>query len=169
MGCSHHTPYYMHFDHKIYFLTRILYIVTTDDDKLFVHWHFPLDFRAYKEALSKGACDVKYGRVLLLGAAEAGKTSLTHSLMNEPFQEDEERTIVADVHTVKPVRRTWAKAGKSYWESVNKEDEIKELAQLMAVVKPHEELAKTAKSLTAVKLFSPADAPPIQQVVDTKE
>ena len=73
---------------------------------------------------------MKYGRVLLLGAAEAGKTSLTRGLMNESFQEDEGRTIVANVHTVKPVRRTWAKAGESYWESVNEEDEIEELAQI---------------------------------------
>ena len=115
----------------------------------------------YEEALKKGTCYVKYGRILLLGDAEAGKTSLTRDLMNEPFQEDEGRTIVADVHAVKPIRCTWVKAGESYWESVNKEDEINELAHFITEVKPHEELAETASSLSAVELFSPAVAPQI--------
>ena len=40
---------------------------------------------------------------------------------------------------------------------------------MVAVVTPREEVAKTAMSLSAIKLFSSADAPQIQQVVDTKE
>ena len=121
----------------------------------------------YGEALKKGACKVKYRHVLLLGAAEAGKTSLTRGLMNKPFQAHQGRTIVADLHTVKSA--TWAKAGKSYWESVNQEDEIKELAHVVAIAKPQEELAKTAASISAVELFSSADAPQIQEVDDTIE
>ena len=101
---------------------------------------------------------MKYGRVLLLGAAEAGKTSLTHGLMNEPFQKEEERTRVAQLHTVKPISCTWAKAGKLYWESVSEEDEINELAHFIAAVNPHEELAETATPPSAVKLFSSAAA-----------
>ena len=80
---------------------------------------------------------VSYGRVMLLGPAAVGKTSLKHGLMNKPLPSAPESTVIADVSTVKPVSYEWAKAGNTgedFWKQVTPEDEIMEIAQLMAAV-----------------------------------
>ena len=67
---------------------------------------------------------------MLLGPGGAGKSSLKHGLMGKPFDSSMNSTIVADVRSV---RHEWAQAGDQ-WREVTPEDEVEELAQLLATV-----------------------------------
>ena len=74
----------------------------------------------------RGSVEVSYGRVMLLGLAAAGKTSLMHGLMNEPLPDKAESTILASTQSI---RNYWVKTEqyrKSYWAQVTIEDEIRE-------------------------------------------
>ena len=53
--------------------------------------------------LLEGERDVAYSRVMLFGAAGAGKSSLKHGLMHQPFDLKIDSTIVATVESVQPV------------------------------------------------------------------
>ena len=92
--------------------------------------------RAYENALSKGECDVGYTRVMLLGPAGVGKSSLKRGLMNFKFDRKTNSTIVADVQSVRPVEYNWASAvsGSEEWKDVTPDDELNELAQLIVRV-----------------------------------
>ena len=74
---------------------------------------------------------MSYGRVMFLGPAAVGKTSLRHGLMNEPLPDKANSTVLA--HT-RPVRYSWAKTGGSssvhHWTEVSEEDEISEEVHL---------------------------------------
>ena len=73
---------------------------------------------------------MSYGRIMLLGPAAVGKTSLRHGLMNEPLPDKANSTVLA--HT-RPVKYYWVKSGKHsvcYWAEMSKEDEISENLQL---------------------------------------
>ena len=71
-----------------------------------------------------------YSRIMLLGPGGAGKSSLKRGLMSKPFDSRMNSTIVADVQSV---RHEWAKAGDQ-WREVTPEDEVEELAQLLATI-----------------------------------
>ena len=80
----------------------------------------------YAQALMRGSVEVSYGRVMLLGLAAAGKTSLMHGLMNEPLPDRAESTILADSHYY------WVKTDQNHqscWVKTTTEDEIKEEAR----------------------------------------
>ena len=80
----------------------------------------------YTQALMRGSVEVSYGRVMLLGLAAAGKTSLMHGLMNEPLPDKADSTILASTQSI---RSYWVKTEqyhKSYWAQVTIEDEIRE-------------------------------------------
>ena len=69
---------------------------------------------------------MSYGRVMLLGLAVAGKTSLMHGLMNEPLPDKAESTILASTQSI---RNYWVKTERSHescWAQVTVEDEIRE-------------------------------------------
>ena len=101
---------------------------------MFVKYHlnyvYSCFYVAYKIALSHGELDVAYTRIMLLGPAGAGKSSLKRGLMSKPFDSRMNSTIVADVQSV---RHEWAQAGDQ-WRDVTPEDEVEELAQLLATV-----------------------------------
>ena len=73
---------------------------------------------------------MSYGRIMFLGPAAVGKTSLRHGLMNEPLPDKANSTILA--HT-RPVKYYWVKSGERsvcYWAEMSKDDEISENLQL---------------------------------------
>jgi GTPase SAR1 family protein len=81
---------------------------------------------SYKRALAEGRhVDVSYGRVMLLGTAGVGKTSLKRSFMRQPFDPHINSTIVSDVSLVKH------KADNNQWTEVTEKDDADELAQLL--------------------------------------
>ena len=75
---------------------------------------------------------------MLLGPAGVGKSCFKRGLMNLPFEKNTNSTILADVVTVnpRPLDRQWMKRvdvdGKDGWSQMTKEDEIRELASLIA-------------------------------------
>ena len=80
----------------------------------------------YTQALKSGSVEVSYGRMMLLGLAAAGKTSLMLGLMNEPLPEQAESTVLASTRSI---RHYWVKTEQSYkscWAEVTIEDEIRE-------------------------------------------
>ena len=88
------------------------------------------DQRVYHQALRSGKARVSYGRIMLLGPAAVGKTSLRHGFMNEPLPDKANSTVLA--HT-RPVKHYWVKSGRHsicYWAEMSEEDEISENLQL---------------------------------------
>ena len=86
---------------------------------------------AYERALKEqGSADVAYARLMLLGSAGTGKTSLKRSLMEEPFNPHTTSTIVSDVSSVRPFRHEWQTVRGRKWREATEEDEIEELAHL---------------------------------------
>ena len=81
--------------------------------------------------------DVAYARLMFLGAAGVGKTSFKRSLMKEPWNPHINSTIVSDVHSLRPIGREWQSLGcedEEKWREVTKEDELNEMAELLAAV-----------------------------------
>ena len=73
---------------------------------------------------------MSYGRIMFLGPAAVGKTSLRHGLMNEPLPNKANSTVLAHTRSVKYY---WVKSGRHsvcYWAEVSEEDEISENLQL---------------------------------------
>ncbi|XP_019857379.1 PREDICTED: uncharacterized protein LOC109585696 [Amphimedon queenslandica] len=87
-------------------------------------------YQRYQRALrEQGSADVAYARLMLLGSAGTGKTSLKRSLMEEPFNLHTTSTIVSDVSSVRPFGHEWQMRGNR-WSEATEEDEMKELARL---------------------------------------
>ena len=79
---------------------------------------------------------MSYGRVMFLGPAAVGKTSLRHGLMNQPLPDKPDSTILAQT---RPVKYSWAKIANNNSDylcmaEVTEEDELDEEAQLVHVV-----------------------------------
>ena len=119
----------------------------------------------YEKALKEGETVVKNGRVVFLGPAAVGKTSLKHGLMGKPLPSIPESTIVAKVHHLRSVRLEWAKvkdtAMRSYWEDVTSEHEIEEIAQLMVKMKKAGDKKNTSASVDKSTLDVVASTLPI--------
>ena len=112
----------------------------------------------YKNALSEGECDVAYSRVMLLGTAGAGKSSLKCGLMHLPFDSKIDSTIVADIEsvsTIRPVDYQWATAE---WRELSPDDELDELSQLLAHIRRRPEPLLSIKE--AVSLY-----PSLQSII----
>ena len=92
---------------------------------------------------------------MFLGAAGVGKTSLRRSLMRQPWQSGATSTVVADLHTVRPSE--WMEGGPQQWQQITHDDEIDEIAKLLAIVfmsdKEAEEFIKISSNVAA-KAFS---------------
>ena len=82
----------------------------------------------YERALVQGEMDIAYGRIMFLGTAGIGKSSLKRSLMKLPWDPHLNSTILSDVSLV------WHAMDNDKWREVLPEDEIDELAQLLAIV-----------------------------------
>ena len=80
---------------------------------------------------------------MLLGPAGVGKSSLVRGLKNQPFIQEGNSTQVADV---KPVRYSWATGD---WKDVDEQDELDEVAKLLASV--HHDVESTEQLVSSVK------------------
>ena len=69
-----------------------------------------------------------YGRVMMIGAGGAGKTSLRFGLMKKPLPKIAFSTLLANSLSVKC---QWAGASGQKWEEIE-EDELNELATLLS-------------------------------------
>ena len=114
---------------------------------------------AYKKALAEGEMDVAYARLMLLGAAGVGKTSFKRSLMKEHYDPKISSTIVCDVHSLRPIGREWQMMGHEHeekWKEVTEEDELNEMAELLAAV--HKNISGfnefSSKVIAAANLYS---------------
>uniref|UniRef100_A0A1X7ST06 COR domain-containing protein n=1 Tax=Amphimedon queenslandica TaxID=400682 RepID=A0A1X7ST06_AMPQE len=97
--------------------------------------HIHVSIGAYKRALKEQeSADVAYARLMLLGSAGTGKTSLKHSLMEEPFNPHTTSTIVSDVSSVRPFGHKWQTMRENKWREATEEDEIKEIASLFKFI-----------------------------------
>ena len=73
---------------------------------------------------------MSYGRIMFLGPAAVGKTSLRHGLMNKPLPDKANSTVLA--HT-RPVKYSWVKSGghSCCMAEVSEDDELSESLQLL--------------------------------------
>ena len=109
---------------------------------------------------------------MLLGSAGVGKTSLKRGLMNLPIDSEANSTIVANVQSVRPVGYEWAKVGdeeSKEWIEVTNDDELNELAQLLAIVcknpsSAHNLLSTVAATVAAATLFPIANMIPSSSI-----
>ena len=72
--------------------------------------------------------DVAYARIMLLGPAGVGKSSLVRGLKKLPFIQEGNSTQLADV---RPISYNWATGD---WKDVCEQDELDEVAKLLATV-----------------------------------
>ena len=72
--------------------------------------------------------DIAYARIMLLGPAGVGKSSLVRGLKKLPFIQEGNSTQVADV---RPISYNWATGD---WKDVCEQDELDEVAKLLATV-----------------------------------
>ena len=85
----------------------------------------------YERALKEqGSANVAYARLMLLGSAGTGKTSLKRSLMEEPFNPHTTSTIVSDVSSIRPFGHKWQTMKENKWREATEKDEFEELAHL---------------------------------------
>ena len=92
---------------------------------------------------------------MLLGSAGVGKSSLQRGLMNLQFDPMIDSTIVADVRSVRPVEYKWTVSRSEEWSDVTPDDELNELAMLLARVH-NQSGAHGLLSMEAHSLFSTA-------------
>ena len=92
--------------------------------------------------------DVAYARIMLLGPAGVGKSSFVRGLKKQPHEQSDS-TILADVHLMRPVSYGWT-TGKDEWQDLEEQDEVEEVANLLAAVYP-DELNSTNELVSSVK------------------
>ena len=97
-----------------------------------------------------------YGRVMMIGAGGAGKTSLRHGLMKNPLPKLASSTILANSLNVKC---QWAGASSQRWGEIAEEDEINELVTLLSRIIEKKSLLQSAESASAIKKFQPFTQP----------
>ena len=119
--------------------------------------------------MSKGEVDVAYARVMILGTGGVGKTSFKRSLMMLPWEPNTNSTIISDVETIRPFGYEWQTSlfeGEGMWRKVTRDDELNELAQLLAAVHgsaPSFNLLPD--TMRAVSLFSTPNLTPTMSLV----
>ena len=101
---------------------------------------------------------------MMIGAGGAGKTSLRHGLMKKRLPKMAFSTLLANCLSVKC---HWAGAGGSSgqnWVEIDDDDEINELATLLAEILDRKSLLQSVESASAVKDFQPFTEPQQQQL-----
>ena len=115
--------------------------------------------------MEKGEMNVAYGRIMLLGTAGVGKTSLKRSLMKLPWESDTTSTIISEVSCVRPFGHQWYNMSLEDDDKlieVTDEDEIDEMAKLLALV--YQDPSNTTSVLSSVSastLYNLASIPKI--------
>ena len=131
---------------------------------------FVFSTEVYERALSKGEVDVAYARVMILGTGGVGKTSFKGSLMMLPWEPNTNSTIISDVEAVRPFGYEWQTSkfeGDKKWRKVTRDDELNELAQLLATVHGRvQSFNLLPDTMRAVALFSDPDLTPTMSLVE---
>ena len=97
-----------------------------------------------------------YGRVMMIGAGGAGKTSLRHGLMRKLLPTMAFSTLLANSLRVKC---QWAGARGQTWVEIDEEDEMNELATLLSRIIKNKSLLQSVESASAIKKFQPFTQP----------
>ena len=97
-----------------------------------------------------------YGRVMMIGAGGAGKTSLRHGLMKKLLPKVASSTLLANSSSVK---YQWTGASGQRWVEIDEEDEISELAILLSRIIADKSLLPSAESALAIQDFQPSTRP----------
>ena len=93
-----------------------------------------------------------YGRVMMIGAGGAGKTSLRHGLMKNLLPKMASSTLLANALSVKC---QWAGACGQRWVEIDDNDEINELATLLSRLIKSKSFLQSVESASAIKKFQP--------------
>ena len=97
--------------------------------------------------------------MILLGTAGVGKTSLKRSLMKLPFDPKTRSTVVSDISYVQPVEYRWhAMELEEKWKEVTSDDELNEMAQLLAMVYHSSSTSRSLLSKVAAMSLYPISA-----------
>ena len=109
----------------------------------------------FEEALKLGEVKVAYGRVMFIGEAGVGKSTLLGALMNKPLAAEATSTVMADTREVKCQWKRFGTEEDAYWCDLTEEDEVKELAMLAKQVMNigSQSLLKDLATAIAVKTF----------------
>ena len=115
----------------------------------------------FKKALELGEVKVSYGRVMFIGEAGVGKSTLLGALMNKPTMAEATSTIMADTKELKCQWKRFDDKDCAYWCDITEEDEIKELAMLAKQVMKigSGSLLETPADAIAAKVFNPGHPP----------
>ena len=115
----------------------------------------------YRRALSEGERDVAYSRVMLLGPAGAGKSSLKRGLMHLPFDSNIDSTIFADIQSLRSVRPVGCMWATAEWRELTPDDELDELSQLLALIPSRTETVLSNEA--AISLY-----PSLQSIIPSE-
>ena len=94
-----------------------------------------------------------YGRVMMIGAGGAGKTSLRHGLMKNLLPKMASSTLLANALSVKC---QWAGACGQRWVEIDDDDEINELATLLSRIMENRSFLQSVESALAITNFKPS-------------
>ena len=131
---------------------------------------FQLCIDAYKRAMESGEMDVAYGRIMLLGTAGVGKTSLKRSLMKLHWEPDTTSTIISEVNCVRPFGHQWYNMSLEDDDKLIKvtdNDEMEEMAKLLSLV--HRDPSHTTSVLSSVSVSSLYSEIDVMETVSTKQ
>ena len=98
--------------------------------------------------------DIAYGCMILLGTAGVGKTSLKQSLMELHFDPKINSTIVSDITLVQPMFMDQ----ENKWKEVTPDDELNEMAQVLAMVYHSSSIPKSLLSKVVAESLYPVSA-----------
>ena len=97
--------------------------------------------------------------MILLGTAGVGKTSLKRSLMKLPFDPKAKSTVVSDISYVQPVEYKWhAMELEEKWKEMTSDDELNEMAQLLAMVYHSSSISRSLLNKVAAMSLYPISA-----------
>ena len=92
--------------------------------------------------------------MILLGTAGVGKTSLKRSLMELPFDPKTNSTVVSDINYI----QTGFIDQEEKWKEVTPDDELNEMAQLLAMIHHSSSIPKSTPSKVAAVSLYPISA-----------
>ena len=131
---------------------------------------FQICIDAYKRAMESGEMDVAYGRIMLLGTAGVGKTSLKRSLMKLPWRPRTNSTTISEVSCVRPFGHQWYNMSLEDDDKlimVTDKDEMEEMAKLLSLV--HRDPSHTTSVLSSVSVSSLYSEIDVMETVSTKQ
>ena len=134
-----------------------MFTITIDELGVTTHSVDVHDIMAYEAALKEGSQSSNQFKLVTLGAEGAGKTSSVNTLLNLPFQPNQESTVGASVNSCSV--DTYLASSK--WQKITA------AFQITQINKQHKSEVKAAMTTVSVKPVIAAPVKPIpQEVVD---